>query len=133
MSAEPVVTGTRIRAQTIADWMESGCSIKRLFFRTVEFLEQRPHRKHETAPTDVQNVCRPWLFQTVPGSYQFAVAIEDVAQRTMFGPQISPPRPILACSEHEAKRIKLPFRAGFLRRSPVLSMPRGAVHFAGLL
>jgi hypothetical protein len=63
-------------------------NIKSLFFRTVEFLERLPHRKHGAAPIEVQNVCRPWLFQTVPGSYQFAVAIEDVAQRTLFGPGI---------------------------------------------
>lgn len=63
-------------------------NIKSLFFRTVEFLERLPHRKRGAAPTDVQNVCRPWLFQTAPGSYQFAVAIEDVAQRTLFGPEI---------------------------------------------
>ncbi len=61
-------------------------NIKSLFFRTVEFLEHLPHRKRGAAPIEVQNVCRPWLFQTVPGSYQFAVAIEDVAQRTLFGP-----------------------------------------------
>jgi hypothetical protein len=63
-------------------------NIKSLFYRTVEFLEHRPHRKRGAAPIEVQNVCRPWLFQTVPGSYQFAVAIEDVAQRTLFGPGI---------------------------------------------
>ena len=63
-------------------------NIKSLFFRTVEFLQHREHRKHGAAPIDVQNVCRPWLFQTMPGSYQFAVAIEDVAQQTLFGPEI---------------------------------------------
>ncbi len=63
-------------------------SIKSLFFRTVEFLQHREHRKRGAAPIDVQKVCRPWLFQTMPGSYQFAVAIEDVAQRTLFGPEI---------------------------------------------
>jgi hypothetical protein len=63
-------------------------NIKSLFFRTVEYLQHLPHRKHGAAPMEVQNVCRPWLFQTVPGSYQFAVAIEDLAQRTLFGPEI---------------------------------------------
>jgi len=33
---------------------------------------------------DVQKICRPWLFQAAPGSYQFAVAIEDVAQGKLF-------------------------------------------------
>lgn len=63
-------------------------NIKSLFFRTVEYLQRLPHRKHGAAPIEVQRVCRPWLFQTVPGSYQFAVAIEDLAQRTLFGPEI---------------------------------------------
>lgn len=63
-------------------------SIKSLFFRTVEYLQHLPHRKHGAAPMEVQSVCRPWLFQTLPGSYQFAVAIEDLAQRTLFGPEI---------------------------------------------
>jgi hypothetical protein len=63
-------------------------NIKSIFFRTVEFLQRLPHRKRGAAPIEVQNVCRPWLFQTVPGSYQFAVAIEDLAQRTLFGPEI---------------------------------------------
>src|SRR5690606_25207630 len=40
------------------------------------------------AAIDVQNVLRPWLFQASPGSYQFAVAIEDIAQRQLFGPQV---------------------------------------------
>ena len=63
-------------------------NIKALFLRTVEYLQHLPHRKHGAAPPEVQNVCRPWLFQAAPGSYQFAVAIEDVAQRNLFGPEI---------------------------------------------
>jgi len=58
------------------------------FFRTVEYLQKLPHRKRGPAPVDVQNVCRPWLFQAATGSYQFAVAIEDVAQRSLFGPEV---------------------------------------------
>jgi hypothetical protein len=60
--------------------------IQSLFFRTVEYLQNLPHRKRGRAPAEVQKVCRPWLFQAAPGSYQFAIAIEDVAQRTLFGP-----------------------------------------------
>lgn len=62
--------------------------IQSLFFRTVEYLQKLPHRKRGPAPADVQNVCRPWLFQAAPGSYQFAVAIEDMAQRPLFGPEV---------------------------------------------
>ena len=62
--------------------------IKSIFYRTVEYLQHRPHRKRGQAPIDVQNVCRPWLFQAAPGSYQFAIAIEDLAQGTLFGPEV---------------------------------------------
>lgn len=62
--------------------------IQSLFFRTVEFLQKRPHRKRGVAPAEVQGVCRPWLFQAAPGSYQFAIAIEEVAQRPLFGPDV---------------------------------------------
>jgi len=62
--------------------------IQALFYRTVEFLQKVPHRKRGPAPLEIQNVCRPWLFQAPAGSYQFAVAIEDVAQRSLFGPEI---------------------------------------------
>jgi len=62
--------------------------IQSLFFRTVEYLQRLPHRKRGAAPIEVQNVCRPWLFQAAPGSYQFAIAIEETAQRTLFGPDV---------------------------------------------
>jgi len=62
--------------------------IQSLFFRTVEYLQHLPHRKRGSAPTDVQNICRPWLFQAAPGSYQFAIAIEEVAQRSLFGAEV---------------------------------------------
>ena len=62
--------------------------IQSLFFRTVEYLQKLPHRKHGSAPADVQSICRPWLFQAAQGSYQFAVAIEEVAQRPLFGAEV---------------------------------------------
>lgn len=63
-------------------------NIKSIFFRTVEYLQQLPHRKKGAAPLAVQNICRPWLFQTPPGSYQFAVAIERTAQKNLYGPDV---------------------------------------------
>lgn len=58
--------------------------IQAMFYRTVEYLQHRPHRKRGAAPKDVQSICRPWLFQAAPGSYQFAVAIENLAQGNLF-------------------------------------------------
>ncbi len=62
--------------------------IRALFYRTVEFLQKLPHRRRGPAPIEIQNVCRPWLFQAPAGSYQFAVAIEEIAQRNLFGPEL---------------------------------------------
>lgn len=59
-------------------------TVQSLFFRTTEFLKGLPHRKHGPAPVEIQQTCRPWLFQTAPGSYQFAVAIEEPAQKDLF-------------------------------------------------
>lgn len=58
--------------------------IQSLYYRTTEFLSSLPHRKHGPASADIQKMCRPWLFQTAPSSYQFAVAIQESAQRDMF-------------------------------------------------
>ncbi len=58
--------------------------IQSLYYRTTEFLSSLPHRKHGPASTDIQKMCRPWLFQTAPGSYQFAVAIQEPAQGELF-------------------------------------------------
>jgi len=58
--------------------------VQNLFFRTAEFLKDLPLRKHGPPSKELQARCRPWLFQSVPGSYQFAVAIQKPAQQEMF-------------------------------------------------
>ena len=52
-------------------------TVKSLFHRTAEFLVEIPHRKRGAPTRDIQESCRPWLFQTAPGSYQFAVAVQE--------------------------------------------------------
>jgi hypothetical protein len=59
-------------------------TIQSLFFRTAEYLKSVPLRKKGPPPKDLQERCRPWLFQSVPGSYQFAVAIQKPPQGEMF-------------------------------------------------
>src|SRR3990172_288948 len=59
-------------------------TIQSLFFRTAEYLGGMPHRKHGGPSAEIRELCRPWLFQTVPGSYQFAVAVQEPAQQKMF-------------------------------------------------
>jgi hypothetical protein len=58
--------------------------IQALYYRTAEFLNELPHRKHGPASAEIQQICRPWLFQTPPGSYQFAVAVEEPRQGDLF-------------------------------------------------
>jgi hypothetical protein len=59
-------------------------NIQALFYRATEFIKGLPHRKHGPAGLDIQKLCRPWLFQTVPGSYQFAVAIQESTQTELI-------------------------------------------------
>lgn len=59
-------------------------TIQAMFYRTTEFLKSMPLRRRGPAPRQVQDICRPWLFQSVPGSYQFTVAIQGDSQADMF-------------------------------------------------
>jgi hypothetical protein len=68
--------------------------VQALFYRATEFLQHLPLRKRGPASVEIQKMCRPWLFQTAPGSYQFAIAIEDPAQRSLFGPNVPSTREI---------------------------------------
>lgn len=54
--------------------------VRAIFYRTVEFLMNRPLRLHGGPAQDIQQLFRPWLFQAPPGSYQFAVRLESPKQ-----------------------------------------------------
>jgi hypothetical protein len=41
-------------------------------------------RKKGPPSKEIRERCRPWIFQSVPGSYQFAVAVQKPAQAEMF-------------------------------------------------
>lgn len=58
--------------------------VEALFYRTIEFLMSLPHRKRGGPPAEILQICRPWLFQTQPSSYQFSVAIERPQQLNFF-------------------------------------------------
>ena len=55
-------------------------TVQSLLYRTTELMKEWPHRKRGGPKREIQESCRPWLFQTVPGSYQFAVAVEELQQ-----------------------------------------------------
>jgi hypothetical protein len=65
-------------------------TIQAMFYRTVEFIKDLPLRSRGPAPRDIQEACRPWLFQAAPGSYQFAVAIQEPEQLDFFSKQLGP-------------------------------------------
>lgn len=71
-------------------------TIQSLFYRTAEFLKNLPLRRHGPATKPIQDLCRPWLFQSVPGSYQFTVAIQGPAQDDMFAEGEPEPRLVAA-------------------------------------
>lgn len=58
--------------------------IQTIFHRTTEFMRGLALRKRGAPSQDIRDMCRPWLFQAEPGSYQFAVAIEDKRQLDML-------------------------------------------------
>lgn len=59
-------------------------SIQAIFLRTTEFLKKLPLRRRGPATKPIQSLCRPWLFQSVPGSYQFTIAIQGPDQPDLF-------------------------------------------------
>lgn len=65
-------------------------TVQALFFRTIEFVKGMPHRVRGGPNRDIQMACRPWLFQTAPGSYQFSVAIQEPVQKDFFEDSIKP-------------------------------------------
>lgn len=58
--------------------------IQSMFYRTAEFLRGDPFRSKGAPSKQVQEGYKPWLFQSVPGSYQFTVAIQKAPQMEMF-------------------------------------------------
>lgn len=58
--------------------------VRGIFFRTIELLLHQPLRRKGEPSLEIQEQCRPWLFQAPAGSYQFAVRIEKPRQLAMF-------------------------------------------------
>lgn len=63
--------------------------VRGLFYRTVELLLELPLRKRGAPSLEIQQQCRPWLFQAPPGSYQFAVRVQQPDQLN-FWPEAVP-------------------------------------------
>lgn len=67
-------------------------TIQSMFYRTIEFLNGVSHRRVGRPTKELQDACRPWLFQSAPGSYQFSVAIQKPTQSDFFKEDIEPER-----------------------------------------
>lgn len=65
-------------------------SIQAIFYRVIEHERNMPHRVRGPVPKDVQEACKPWLFQAPPGSYQFSVAVEEPKQGDFFKTAMKP-------------------------------------------
>ena len=65
-------------------------TIQALFYRTVEFIKDMPLRLRGGPLREIQESCRPWLFQSPPGSYQFSVAIQGDKQLDLFKDDVRP-------------------------------------------
>lgn len=71
-------------------------TIQSMFYRTIEYIKDMPVRLRGGPPRDIQDACRPWIFQAVPGSYQFSVAIQEKKQLDLFSDD---PRPDLVAHQ----------------------------------
>lgn len=67
-------------------------TIQSMFYRTIEYINGVTHRKTGRPTKELQESCRPWLFQSAPGSYQFSVAIQKPVQPDFFKTDIEPDR-----------------------------------------
>jgi hypothetical protein len=65
-------------------------AIQSIFYRTIEEAQAMPLRTRGGPIREVQEACRPWLFQAPPGSYQFSVAIQNPAQKDFFNATVEP-------------------------------------------
>jgi len=64
--------------------VEKAQAVQSMFYRAVEYVQNLPLRKKGPPSRELQERCRPWLFQSVPGSYQFSVAIQKAKQPDLF-------------------------------------------------
>jgi len=64
--------------------LEKAQAIENIFYRVVECLKDMPLRRRGPPSRELQQRCRPWLFQSVPGSYQFSVALQKPPQGELF-------------------------------------------------
>ena len=55
-------------------------TVQSMFYPAVELLKNMPLRRAGPPSAEVRDACRPWLFQSVPRSDQFAVTVQQPRQ-----------------------------------------------------
>ena len=55
-----------------------------LFQRTTEYIKNVPHRRRGLPSKDIQESYKPWIFQAEPGSFRFAVCLQQTRQLPML-------------------------------------------------
>jgi hypothetical protein len=58
--------------------------VRKLFIRVAEYINQKPLRKSGNPTQEILRDYRPFILQTAPGSYQFAVRMQAPAQIEEF-------------------------------------------------
>lgn len=82
VSGGQIVTGGA-PLQAILDKVKT---IESMHCRTAEFLSDTAFRTRGAPSKRIREHYQPWLFQAPPGSYQFAVAIQQGDNENLFGP-----------------------------------------------
>ena len=75
----------------IADQVKT---VKSIIYRTAELMSGFEHRGRGAPSLKIRESYRPWLFQTAPGSYQFAVAIRNEYRPKLSEPELPSPREV---------------------------------------
>ena len=69
--------------------------IQNLLYRTSEKMNGLPHRRTGSPSRETNEAYRPWVFQTPPGSYRFAVTLLGPKQLDMFRKDEVPPEQVV--------------------------------------
>lgn len=59
-------------------------TIQSIFYRTIEAAQGLPFRQKGGPSREVQEMCKPWLLQEPPGSYQFSIALQEPSQKDLL-------------------------------------------------
>ena len=65
-------------------------SIKSFIYRTTEYMKGLTHRKRGAPEGEIRRAYTTWIFQTVPGSYQFLASVQPTQQLNLIDDNLLP-------------------------------------------